>query len=40
MKSVAALWGYREAGEDPRHWRADVLVEDPLGLLADGVLRR
>lgn len=40
MKSVAALWGYREAGEDPRNWRPDVLVEDPLGLLANGVLRR
>jgi len=40
MKSVAALWGYREANEDPRSWRPDVLVEQPLGLLADGVLRR
>lgn len=40
MKSIAALWGYREAHEDPSAWQADVLVEQPSGLLAPGVLVR
>jgi 2-phosphoglycolate phosphatase len=38
MASVAALWGYREAHEDPAQWRADRTVELPAGLLAPGVL--
>ena len=38
MKSVAALWGYRQADEDPRDWRPDVLAELPLQLLRPGVL--
>lgn len=26
MATVAALWGYRPAGDDPRTWQADALV--------------
>ncbi len=40
MKSIAVLWGYREAHEDPRDWRPDAIAETPLGLLAPGVLVR
>jgi len=40
MKSVAALWGYREAHEDPRAWHPDVLVDAPADLLRVGVLQR
>lgn len=39
MKSVAAIWGYREAHDDPRSWRADVMAEAPLDLLQPAVLR-
>ncbi len=39
MKSVAAIWGYREAHDDPKNWRADVMADMPLDLLAAGVLR-
>lgn len=39
MKSVAALWGYREAHDDPKNWKPDVMVQTPLDLLAAGVLR-
>lgn len=39
MKSVAAIWGYREAHDDPKDWRADVMADRPLDLLASGVLR-
>jgi len=39
MKSVAALWGYREAHDDPLAWSADVMSDAPLDLLAEGVLR-
>lgn len=39
MKSVAAIWGYREAHDDPEDWRADVMAGMPLDLLAAGVLR-
>ena len=38
MKSVAALWGYREAHDDPINWLADVMAKMPLDLLAAGVL--
>lgn len=38
MKSVAALWGYREAQDNPEHWRADVMLTMPLDLLKPGVL--
>jgi 2-phosphoglycolate phosphatase len=38
MASIAALWGYREAHEDPRAWNADRNVAEPDGLLAPGVL--
>jgi phosphoglycolate phosphatase len=38
MKSVAALWGYRLPGDDPRAWNADVSLELPLQLLDAGVL--
>ncbi len=40
MKSIAVMWGYREAHEHPRDWRPDALVESPPGLLAPGVLVR
>jgi phosphoglycolate phosphatase len=40
MASVAALWGYREAHEDPFAWNADRTVAEPDGLLAPGVLAR
>lgn len=39
MKSVAAIWGYREAHDDPKDWRADVMANNPIDLLSDGVLR-
>jgi phosphoglycolate phosphatase len=38
MASVAALWGYREAHEDPLAWNADRTVAEPDGLLEPGVL--
>jgi 2-phosphoglycolate phosphatase len=38
MASVAALWGYREAHEDPRAWNADRMAADPDALLGPGVL--
>jgi phosphoglycolate phosphatase len=38
MASVAALWGYREAHEDPFAWKADRNVAEPAGLLDPGVL--
>ena len=34
MPSVAALWGYRPAADDPRAWGADVLVECPAQLMS------
>ncbi len=39
MKSVAALWGYRQADDDPRSWGSDALAETALELLAEGRLR-
>jgi N-acetyl-D-muramate 6-phosphate phosphatase len=39
MKSVAALWGYREAHDDPKNWQADVMCNMPLDLLQPSVLR-
>lgn len=39
MKSVAALWGYREVHDDPQDWKADLMVDMPLGLLQHSVLR-
>ena len=39
MKSVAALWGYRQADDDPRAWRADASASMALELLAEGRLR-
>jgi phosphoglycolate phosphatase len=38
MASVAALWGYREAHEDPLAWNADRAVAAPRGMLVPGVL--
>jgi 2-phosphoglycolate phosphatase len=38
MKSVAALWGYREAHDDPKNWKADVMAKAPLSLLDVGTL--
>ena len=40
MKSVAALWGYREAHDDPLAWGPDVCAEQPLDLLRPGLLER
>jgi len=40
MKSVAALWGYREAHEDPRAWRPDALAEFPRDMIGPGTLSR
>ena len=40
MKSVAALWGYRQAHEDPRDWRADAFAELPRDMLRPGTLSR
>jgi N-acetyl-D-muramate 6-phosphate phosphatase len=39
MKSVAALWGYREARDDPKNWQADAMCNTPLDLLQPEVLR-
>lgn len=33
MRSVAVLWGYRSADDDPASWGADALVEQPECLL-------
>lgn len=33
MPSIAALWGYRQAGERPEEWGADVLYELPYDLI-------
>lgn len=33
MPSIAALWGYRVAGDQPSAWGADVMVEQPIDLL-------
>ena len=41
MAAVAALWGYREAHEDPSVWGADVCIAYPLELcfeLAEGLV--
>jgi len=38
MKSIAVLWGYREAHDDPKNWQADVMCNTPLDLLGSGVL--
>ncbi len=36
MPSIAALWGYRQHGEDPSAWGADTMIEQPGGLLDAG----
>ena len=33
MPSIAALWGYRQAHEEPAQWQADVMVEQPSVLI-------
>ena len=33
MPSIAALWGYRQAHEEPAQWLADVMVEWPVALV-------
>lgn len=33
MRSIAALWGYRLAEDDPAAWGADMLAETPADLL-------
>jgi phosphoglycolate phosphatase len=33
MPSIAALWGYRQAHEQPADWQADVMVARPRDLL-------
>jgi phosphoglycolate phosphatase len=42
MAAVAALWGYREAHENPQDWGADLHIAHPLELcfeLAEGLVR-
>jgi phosphoglycolate phosphatase len=38
MGSVAALWGYREAHENPHDWRPDRFADTPHDLLSAGML--
>jgi N-acetyl-D-muramate 6-phosphate phosphatase len=38
IKSIAALWGYREADDNPEHWQADVMLHAPIDLLGKHVL--
>ena len=38
MKSIAAAWGYRDAGERIETWGADLLLQAPRELLRDGAL--
>lgn len=38
MKSVAALWGYRQDYEDPRQWQADAYADLPIDMLRPGIL--
>lgn len=38
IKSIVALWGYREAHEDPADWRPDASVDVPRDLLRPGLL--
>ena len=38
MRSVVALWGYREAHEDPAGWGADRAAATPRDLLRPGAL--
>jgi phosphoglycolate phosphatase len=38
MPSVAALWGYREPGDDPSTWSPDHAFADPRQLLSPGLL--
>ncbi len=33
MPSIAALWGYRMANDDPAAWQADVMLAQPADLL-------
>ncbi|MET0892624.1 MAG: phosphoglycolate phosphatase [Pseudoxanthomonas sp.] len=33
MPSIAALWGYRQAHEDPEQWGADIVLQSPSALL-------
>jgi N-acetyl-D-muramate 6-phosphate phosphatase len=39
MKSVAALWGYRETHDDPINWQADVMLNAPIELMDAHVLQ-
>lgn len=40
MKSIAALWGYRESHEDPLAWNADAIADRPRDLMRAGILER
>jgi phosphoglycolate phosphatase len=40
MKSVAALWGYREAHENPHDWNPDAFADNPPDLMRPGMLSR
>ena len=40
IKSVAALWGYRGADEDPHDWKPDAFAELPLDMIGPGTLSR
>jgi N-acetyl-D-muramate 6-phosphate phosphatase len=39
MKSIAALWGYREDHDDPANWHADLMLNTPIELIGEHVLR-
>ncbi|MDC7805302.1 phosphoglycolate phosphatase [Luteimonas sp BLCC-B24] len=36
MPSIVALWGYRLDSDDPVAWQGDVMIEQPVQLLAPG----
>ena len=37
MPSIAALWGYRVAGDEPAEWGADAMTELPVDLLQPAI---
>lgn len=38
MRSVAALWGYRQDHEEPSQWQADAYAELPIDMMRPGIL--
>jgi 2-phosphoglycolate phosphatase len=39
LGAIAAAWGYRDAGEDPNDWHADLVAQQPTDLLSSGALQ-